>query len=130
MYGPWGRYIGDVETKWMAPPEPRVMMLLSTFQYIDNQGRGWVAPRGEVINGASTGWFLRRLFPAYVGKYRRATVIHDVYCESRVRNSKVVHLMFYQAMRCDGVGSCQAWIMWFAVSVFGPRFPASITRCM
>jgi len=90
--------------------------------YVDRHRYRWVADTGRVINGASVPWFFRRVFPAYIGMYRRPSVIHDVACARQDRPSKEVHQMFYEAMRCDGVGPIQSWVMWAAVRVFGPRF--------
>ena len=117
----FGQFVGDVITVWNAD-HLCYMTLQKPFTYYDSAGIKWTADAGEVINGASTGWFFRRLFPAFVGRYRRATVLHDVYCVKRIRPSWAVHLMFYQAMRCDGTGPFQAYLLWIAVRLFGPRF--------
>ena len=141
----WGYFtgtaFGTVHTEWFVC-DPRPMFIDREIIYEDRHGLKWRVPVGIVINGASTGWFLRRLFPAYVGFYRRATVLHDAACQMRHRPSWMVHRMFYEAMRCDieSMGqpercpdavwrlvcfkrACQAWIMWAAVRFFGPRFP-------
>ena len=122
------------------PDHPRNMRLLGAVQFFDKRGVEWVAMRGDVIDGASTGWLLRRLLPAYVGFYRRASVLHDCYCESKTRPSWQVHRMFREAMLTDGITIAsrgrnrwtraammyvyyvQSWIMWLAVRLFGPRF--------
>lgn len=122
---PWGYFTGPVQVKWISD-DPRLMIVINMdVVYVDRCGFRWIADIGRVINGASVPWFFRRVFPAYVGLYRRATVIHDVACRRQDRSSKDVHRMFYEAMRCDGVGAVQAWIMWAAVRVFGPRFAAT-----
>jgi len=124
---PRGYFIGAVVAKWMD--DSRLMIVVDhEVVYVDRFGFRWVAEMGQLINGASVPWFFRRIFPAYVGKYRRATVIHDVACNRRDRASDDVHRMFYEAMRCDGVGVIQAWVMWAAVRVFGPSFIAGETK--
>ncbi len=136
----WGQFEGEVHAAW-SEYDPRVMRITRPLRYVDSQGVPWYVQAESVVNGASTGWFFRRLFPAFVGFYRRATVFHDVYCESRDIPSPRVHRMFYEAMRCDignmakpkrcpkwcwelvcGVRVAKAGIMWAAVRCFGPRF--------
>lgn len=114
------RFIGKVSTDWHYAG--RAMTLTAPVAFTDARGQHWLAHVGSIINGASVPRFFIRLFPAYVGKYRRATVIHDVYCTTKERPSRDVHRMFYEAMRCDGTNIVTAWLMWLAVRVFGPRF--------
>ena len=121
MRDPWGHFTGPVQAMWLTG-DSRRMRLLAPVVFVDSRGIRWEAVAGAVSNGASVPWFFRRIFPAYIGKYRRATVVHDVACGQRDRPSREVHQMFYEAMRCDGVGPIQAWLMWAAVRVFGPRF--------
>ena len=116
-----GRFYGSVKTDWLTD-HPRDMRLMAGVTFIDPRGLRWYAEEGAIINGASTGWFLRRLFPAFVGRYRRATVLHDCYCTNRVSQSWQVHRMFHEAMLCDGTHPAIALIMWAAVRTFGPRF--------
>ncbi len=145
---PFGHFEGEVGNDWPGD-HPRIIRLTRTIYYFDPDGVEWDADRGEVVNGASTGWFFRRLFPAFVGFYRRATVFHDVACKSKRRPSKQVHLMFWNGMRCDILNmarwewkfrgrtivapdrlwsfvcwerACQAWVIGMAVNWFGPRF--------
>ncbi len=119
----WGHYVPPAEVcvEWLES-HPRRMLLTRSIQYVGPDGLTWGAIAGDVINGASVPWFFRRVFPAYIGRYRRATVIHDSECVAKRRPSWQVHRMFYAAMRCDSVGPLQAWIMWAAVRTFGPRF--------
>jgi len=116
----WGRFVGNIEAEWLS--DGRKMRILRRVLYLDAHGGRWTAEAGEVVNGASVPWFFRRLFPAYIGFYRRASVFHDTACWRRESPSWMVHRMFYEAMLCDGVGPVQAWLMWAAVRVFGPRF--------
>jgi len=117
----YGTFFGVVRTEWI-PDHPRNMRLLNDVTFRDRHNVQWRAKEGDVIDGASTGWFFRRVFPAFVGGYRRATVLHDYYCSHRLRPSWQVHRMFYEAMRCDGTYPLTAWILWLAVRVFGPKW--------
>ena len=116
-----GFFIGRVLTEW-STIDPRIMKVKNHLSYTDPRGNKWDVPSGTVVDGASTGWFLRRLFPAFVGLYRRATVFHDYYCMEKMCPSWQVHRMFWEAMRCDDTHPVTAWLMWFGVRVFGPRF--------
>jgi hypothetical protein len=116
----WGKFEGEVSAVWLS--KGRNMLLLHDFSYWDSQGKKWFASKGSIIDGASVPWFFRRVFPIYVGRYRRATVLHDVYCESKTRSSATVHKMFYEAMRCDHTSLVSSIILWVAVRFFGPQF--------
>ena len=119
----WGKFCdGDLVTRWVTG-ESRDMIIQEPIEFNDRRGCWWYAWPSDRINGASVPRFFWRVFPAYIGLYRRATVFHDVACEKKSEPSWKVHRMFYEAMRCDGVGPIQAWIMWAAVRMFGPRFP-------
>ena len=77
---------------------------------------------GSVVKYVDNGDSVTRVGGPFSGRYRRASVIHDVYCEDCTQPSPQVHAMFHDAMRADGVGVFKSWLMWFAVRVFGPRF--------
>lgn len=120
--GGFGSFVGQVETRWKE--DGRRMELLSEFRYIDPAGLEWDAPKGWVIDGASIpaiAWSI--VGGPYEGRYRPASVIHDVACDRKKRPWENVHLAFYQAMRAAGVGSRRAKVMYAAVYFFGPRWP-------
>ncbi len=115
-------FIGDVQVLWLAN-EPRKMRLTEAFQFKDENGVEWNAPIGSIIDGASIPkTFWRVIGSPFVGRYRRASVIHDVYCVTKSRPHKQVHKMFYEAMRIDGVGYFKAKAMYLAVKVGGPKW--------
>lgn len=122
----FGFFEGEVITRWLRDGDQgdRNMELMEDFHYVDGNGRRWTARKGEWVNGASipSAFWTKSLGTPFVGNYRRATVLHDVYCDRREATSPEVHLMFYNAMRCDGVGKRKAAIMFEAVNRFGPRW--------
>ncbi len=99
------------------------MELLEDFSFVDAKGTSWQAPAGSIVNGAS---IPRILWPVvgspFAGRYRRASVLHDVACQERTRPWKKVHKMFYQAMRADKTPKAKAKQMYKAVRMFGPRW--------
>jgi hypothetical protein len=111
----------EVRTVWQG--DGRSMMLLDTLVFIDSNGRTWTAPETSIVDGASIPRFFWRLIGSpFVGKYRRASVVHDVYCKQQTRPYKQVHKMFHDAMLCDGVSKSKAWVMYQAVKHFGPKW--------
>jgi len=121
----FGQFEGDVVTWWLKEPNrsDRTMQLVKPFAYVDPAGRRWSAEAGRQINGASIPAALwNTVGPPYVGDYRRATVLHDVACEDKTEPHEAVHLMFYYAMRCDGVGRAKSTLMYEAVRRYGPKW--------
>lgn len=120
----FGRFKGDVAAKWLTHRgDDRNMKLLEDFEYIDQHGTSWDAPKGSIVNGASIPSALwSTVGPPFVGDYRRASVVHDVACDKRSESHEAVHEMFYNAMRADGVGWTKANVMYQAVKRFGPRW--------
>jgi hypothetical protein len=117
----FGRFEGDIVAVWDA--NGRNMTLREDFAYLDPTGRRWVAPTGAVVDGAS----IPRLFWTIIGgpfegKYRNASVVHDVGCVEMQQSWEDVHRMFYEACRCGGVDEAQAKVMYYAVYHFGPRW--------
>lgn len=118
----FGRFIGAVVTGWVLGSN-RLMQLKADFTFIDVNGVEWLAPKGSLIDGAS----IPRVFwvfigSPFVGKYREASVVHDVYCKTKSRPHKEVHKMFYNAMRANDVGYIKAKAMYFAVRLGGPKW--------
>ncbi len=117
----WGRFEGEVVASWDA--DGRLMTLRDDFAYIDPTGKRWLAPAGTVVDGAS----IPRLFwtvigSPFSGRYRNASVVHDIECDEMREPWEDVHRMFYEACRAGGVEEAQAKVMYYAVYHFGPRW--------
>lgn len=120
-----GKYVGTVQTEWLE--DGRRMRLLSPFAYFDPNGVEWNAPTGWVVEGASIPQVAWSFIGApFEGKYRNASVIHDVGCDQKIRPWEAVHKVFYWAMRTSGVETWRAKIMYAAVYHFGPRWPRQV----
>ncbi|MCB0247952.1 MAG: DUF1353 domain-containing protein [Anaerolineae bacterium] len=112
----------SVKVEWL---QGREMRLLEDVTYTDAAGVEWTAHAGDVIDGASIPrLFWRFIGCPFVGEYRNASVIHDVYCQRKafLRPSKTVHQVFYDAMIFEGCPRWKAKLMHNAVKLFGPRW--------
>jgi len=97
--------------------------LLEDLYFIDKDGETWKAPIGYKTDGASIPWPLWSIIGSpFTGDYVGAAIIHDVYCDLKSRDWKLVHRTFYDAMIADKVPVAQAKIMYFAVYRFGPKW--------
>ena len=111
---PWGYYSGQVEARWEN--DGRNMTLLSELHYTDPEGVIWIAPAGSVVDGASIPRVLWSLMGGpFEGKYRNASVLHDVAYDQKTRPWKQCDRMFYNAMRCSGVAATEAKTMYYAL---------------
>ncbi len=114
----WGYYTGAPETRWN--PDGRNMTLLSELRYTDPQGAVWIAPAGSVVDGASIPrYFWSIMGGPFEGKYRDASVLHDVAYEQHNRPWQDCDCMFYYAMRCSGVSAVVAKTMYYWLYMFG-----------
>jgi hypothetical protein len=122
----FGKFVGSVQTEWLAGD--RKMRLLAPFTYVDPNGVTWTAPAGWVIDGASIPVFAWSVTGGpFQGRYRDASVIHDVACDQKTQPWETVHEAFYWAMMASGVEPWRAKVMYAAVYHFGPRWPRVVT---
>lgn len=115
------RFQGSVVLELL--PDGRNAKLIKEFVYYDQSNVEWKAPKNSIVNGAS----IPRLFWTVIGgpfegKYRSASVIHDVACDKRTRPWRATHEAFYKASRFAGTSEKLAKIMYAAVFHFGPRW--------
>lgn len=123
----YGRFEGRVVTVWL--PNGRNMELVEPFIYIDGRQVQWDAPKGTVVDGASIpkmAWSI--IGGPFEGKYRNASVIHDVACVRKDRTWQAVHEAFYNAMLASDVDETTAKVMYAAVYHFGPRWDRKLPR--
>ena len=121
----FGKYIGSVKTVWLD--DGIKMRLLDEFTYIDPHGTRWKAPKDSIVDGASIPKFAWSFIGGpFEGRYRNASVIHDVACQEQTRKWEDVHLTFYYAMRASHVEENKAKLMYGAVYHFGPTWTVHI----
>jgi hypothetical protein len=115
-----GFFSGNPKTEWLvnAGGEDRTMLLLEDFSFNDPDGRLWSAPKGSVVNGAS---IPRPLWSTvgspYTDDYRRASVVHDVACNTAGIIRKEADVMFFHACRAGGCSPAQAKILYAGVRI-------------
>lgn len=122
----FGSFVGKVVAEWLM--DGRAMRLTEPFSYISPKNVSWDAPTGSVVDGASipqVAWSI--IGGPFEGKYRDASVIHDVACVRRDHAWQDVHEAFYTAMLASGVDTTKAKIMYAAVYHFGPRWDRTVT---
>jgi lysozyme family protein len=129
--GGHGRYTNAPPlTEWL--PDGRHMRVKRPFGYVEEGGREWPVPAEIVVDGASIPQvFWSMIGGPFTGPYRDASIVHDYYCDVRTRPWKDTHRSFYEAMRCSGVETARAKIMFYAVYRFGPRWtlgPAAVAE--
>jgi hypothetical protein len=123
----WGYYNGEPVTKWN--PDGRTMTLLTELRYTDPHGQVWVAPIGSVVDGASIPRYLWSFMGGpFEGKYRNASVLHDVAYGKHNRPWQDCDRMFYYAMRCSGVSAVESKTMYYALYKFGHHWKFPIKR--
>ena len=119
-----GQFQGSVVVEWISGDGPdRDMRLREPFTYVDSAGKVWRVPAGAVVNGASIPRVLwNTVGPPFVGDYRRASVVHDYFCDDRTEPWQAVHRMFYEGCLTGGVSETRAKLMYAAVYAAGPRW--------
>lgn len=124
------KFIGKLDVRMLRHKgADRKMKLLSNFSYRDKDGKLWLAPVGSIVDGASIPrafWWI--IGSPFVGDYRSATVIHDVYCQKKTRPSKRVHEVFGEMLKDLGLGWMKRTAMIKAVKWFGPKFKGRLKQ--
>lgn len=117
-------FIGTVSVTWLTQPgDDRDMKLNQDFSFVDAANLKWTAKKNAVINGASIPQIFWTTFGSpFIGDYRRASVVHDYFCDVRTRPSDATHKMFYEACLAGGVAQAKAKTMYFFVRTFGPSW--------
>lgn len=114
-------YTGRPRFEW--DEDGRIMTLLNRFAFIDDTGLSWDVPAMAQVDGASIPKFAWSILGSpFVGRYRKASVVHDWCCDIRTRGWKATHRMFYDAMRASKVSGAKARVMYAAVYYAGPRW--------
>lgn len=123
----YGTFIGNFN--FQALGDGRKIKLLNEIIFIDFKGKKWIAPKGHIVDGASIPRNLWSIIGSpLVGKYRIASVIHDVACDGKTQSWQATHRVFYEAMLASGVTKRKAEKMYTAVYNFGPRWGENLEK--
>ena len=115
-----GSFSGNPKTEWLvdAAGEDRNMKLLANFSFTDPDRRVWPAPKGSIVNGASIPRALwSTVGSPYTDDYRRASVVHDVACDTAGVSRKEADIMFFHGCRAGGCSPAQARILYAGVRI-------------
>ena len=125
-----GTFTGQVVAEWLTGQSPeRDMRLLEPFTFTDAKGKVWHVPAGATIDGASIPQALWSLAGSpFTGNYRRASVVHDYFCEKKTESWEDVHRMFYHAMVAGKMPEIDAKIYYAFVYAGGPRWKTIVTK--
>ncbi len=105
------------------------MTLLNELRYTDPEGNVWIAPAGSKVDGASIPKSLWSIMGGpFEGRYRNASVLHDVSYDQHNRPWQECDLMFYNAMRCSGVGAVEAGTMYYSLYKFGRHWDYAVKK--
>jgi len=116
----YGEFSGNPVTEWLVNTSggDRDMRLVQDFSFTDPKGRVWSAPKNSVVNGAS---IPRPLWSTvgspYTDDYRRASVVHDVACDTPGVIRKEADEMFYYACLAGGCGLLEARLLYAGVRI-------------
>jgi Protein of unknown function (DUF1353) len=103
--------------------------LKNLFSYIDASRRRWDVPKDAIVDGASIPRMLWTLIGGpFKGKYRNASIIHDWYCDLRLRPWQQVHRMFFDAMITSSVSAGRAKLLYAGVYLGGPRWSKTVVE--
>jgi hypothetical protein len=124
------RFVGKVVVEWLDDPFVPTLQLREDFGFQDQDGKLWLAPRGQVLDGASIPLAFRDMIGMpFVGDYRRASVVYDYYCHVMSEPWRDVHRMFYYASLTEGVGEVNAKVMYAALYAAGLRWEMPGSSC-
>lgn len=111
-----------------------IFRLVEDFSFVDPEESDWVVPSGACVNGASIPpAFWSFIGGPWTGKYRRASVIHDYFTQTRERSWQTTHRVFYYGLLASDVPPSRAKLMYYAVRRFGARWEEqtrSLPRCV
>lgn len=120
-----GSFKGQIKVLFVDPtkPDDRNVQMLEPFGYKDSKGVDWDVPAGFISDGASIPWGLWTFIGGpYDGPYRDAAILHDYYCDKKLRTWEQTHAMFLEAAIRRGVPESTAQTMYAGILYGGPRW--------
>lgn len=119
----FGKFEAGPEGRFVDQRDRPNFELVKEFSFEDPNGTRWTVPKGTRVDGASIPQaFWSMIGGPFEGRYLKASVVHDHFCNVRTRTAHDTHRNFYYGMRADRVPEWQAQAMYWAVSAFGPSW--------
>ena len=120
----WGAYQNrPLDLRDLVPPDGRRFSLPHEFNYLDPKKQLWEAPSGLIVDGATIPMpFWSVIGGPFSGRIGKRPSCTTPAAARKTRPWREVHRMFYEGMRCSGVGWVKAKTMYLAVYAFGPRW--------
>lgn len=91
--------------------------LLNDLHYRTATGELVIVPRGFLTDYASVPWYGRWLVPK-VGRYNRASVVHDYLVTESGKEWKESNRIFLEAMKADKVRLWRQVVIYLAVELY------------
>jgi hypothetical protein len=114
-----GIFSGSPVTRWLTEGGPdRKMQILEDFWYDDPDDRRWLAPMYSIVDGASIPSALWSFVGSpYTGDYRRASIVHDVACDTEGVCRAEADRMYYFACLAGGCSKRDAQLQYVGVRI-------------
>jgi len=106
-----------LETPVLAPLPDGNWVLLKNLEI--KLEKVYFVPKGTTTDFASIPRWLWCIFPPHDYEYLRASILHDFLYRSQIKPRRVADKLFLKAMLKDGTPKWKAYLMYFAVRVFG-----------
>jgi len=104
-------------------PDGRQARVITYLIFVDSRGVSYSADPGQIVDGASIPRFFWRLMGSpFVGRHRRAALVHDGEYIKRKYTRLEVDRMFLEALKVDGVGLIKRQTMYRIVRAFGKSY--------
>ena len=119
----WADFKGQLELLPQGCEGTGQCRLGNDFGFVDSKGIGWQASKGLITDGASIPpWAKKIVGQSFDKDFIKAAVIHDHYCNRKVRPWRQTHKVFYDGLVSAGVPRGKAGIMYFAILIGGPKW--------
>jgi hypothetical protein len=125
------RFIGKVVVEWLDDdPFIPSMRLVENFGFQDASGKTWMVDKGATLDGRSLPLLFRDMFGvAFLGSYRKTSVLYDHYCRTLSAPWRDVQRLFYNASLAEGVDEGEAKLMYMALYAAGMRWEMKSSSC-
>lgn len=112
-----GKFEGKLSLDFLDDPvDDKWFRTIYIFAYISENEIIYEIPAGTYTDFATTKWF-RSIIPQ-VGRYGKATVLHDYLCTSKYVSRKRADKLFLEAMKSLGVGWFKRRTMYIGVRAY------------